>query len=176
MGAHNLGEIILQDDELLVVVPRGDGPDVVRVCLGPKTSPENGITDLVSGKFLRQREKRCERVGDLASQSRVGSPARYGDAIRGIRYLEIVHGAAAKQLGQLDRSLIPGLNPVTLNRGILVIAPKPQRAGNRLAPVVLCEAAHQGPGWGNPVVPADAFFAPINRGGKGLSPILAVHR
>src|SRR5260370_7223645 len=141
MGTRTVGEISLQDDEVLVVVPRSDGPDVVRVSLGSKPAPENGITDLASGKFLRQREKWCERGGDLAGQPRVGSPARYCDAIRGIRYLEIVHGAAAKQLGQLDRSLIPGLNPVALNRGIPLISPTPHPPGNRLPPLVLLTPA-----------------------------------
>src|SRR5437870_364786 len=162
MNADDLGEVILQDCELLVVVPRGDVPYVVRVGPGPKAAPENGVTDLASGSFLRQGEKRFERPGDLISQPRVSPAPRNGDPVGGVGYLEIVHAGAAKQLGQLDGCLIPGLQPVALNAGVAIVAPKSQRAGEGLAPVVLRVAAHQTPGLADLVVRADAFFPPIN--------------
>ena len=176
MEANDLGEVILQDSELLVVVPRGDVPDVVRVGPGPKAAPENGVTDLASGSFLRQGEKRFERRGDLISQPRVSPAPRNGDPVGGVGYLEIVHAGAAKQLGQLDGCLIPGLQPVALNGGVAIVAPESQRAGKGLVPVVLRVAAHQAPGLGDLVVRADAFFPPINGGGQRCSPILAVFR
>src|SRR5437879_3099021 len=68
MNADDLGEVILQDCELLVVVPRGDVPYVVRVCPAPTAAPESGEAGRASGTVLSQGHTRHGPRRDLRRQ------------------------------------------------------------------------------------------------------------
>src|SRR5881394_3966254 len=113
MRTHDLREVVLQDVELFIVMPRSLGPEGIRIGAVPETTPESRITALQAVMLVREGKVQGGRNGcrNLIIQTRVGSGTICQYPIGCIRDLEVVHRTAAEQLGELDSRLITGLNP-----------------------------------------------------------------
>src|SRR5262249_17472205 len=103
MRAYHFRKVILQDEELLVIVPRALCPEIISGSrIRPHTAPESRISDLRSLKFDAEPEERRRILIDRVIEAGISASAVDLNAIRSIRKLEVVHSCTAQQLGQLD--------------------------------------------------------------------------
>src|SRR5947207_92924 len=75
MRTNDLREVVLQDVELFIVMPRSLGPEGIRIGAVPETTPESRITALQAVMLVREGKVQGGRNGcrNLIIQTRVGS-------------------------------------------------------------------------------------------------------
>src|SRR5262249_42775122 len=116
MSTHHLGEVILPDEQVFVVLPRGLVPErrITTRC------PAHGR----QSRAFRSRENGRELRSDLVIERLPTGVGLDENVVSGLRELELIDHRWTERVAQLDRKAVAGLIPIGAESGERSIAPE----------------------------------------------------